>query len=72
MPSGCSTTYCSDAHAPLKMHTQGVYAGSELGCSEEGYTFGVWLENESILIELPKVSEIATNHWVFSKVWLVT
>ena len=29
---------------------------------EEGYTFGVWLEMESILMGLPKVSEVATNH----------
>ena len=43
-----------------------------LGSVEEGYTSGVWLENESILIGLPKVSEVITNHWVFSKVWLVT
>ena len=39
---------------------------------EEGCTSGVWLENESIFIELPKVSEVVTNYWVFSKVWLVT
>ena len=28
-------------------------------------TSGVWLEYESILRKLPRVSEIATNHWVF-------
>ena len=65
MSSDCSTTYCGDAHAPLKMSTQGVYIGSELECSEEGYTSSVWLENKSIFIELPKVSEITTNHWFF-------
>ena len=43
-----------------------------LGWCEEGYTSSVWLENESILIEIPKVSEVATIHWIFSKVWLVT
>ena len=26
---------------------------------------GVWLEYESILWKLPRVSEVATNHWVF-------
>ena len=35
-------------------------------------TFGVWLESESIFKELPRVGEVATNHWVFSKVWLIT
>ena len=25
----------------------------------------MWLENESILRELPKVSEVSTNHWVY-------
>ena len=51
-----------------------VLEASRLGSSgaEEGYTSGVWLENESIFIELPKVSEVAINHWVFSKVWFVT
>ena len=39
---------------------------------EESSTSSVWLENESILIELLRVSEFATNIWVFSKVWLVT
>ena len=28
-------------------------------------TSGVWLEYESILRKLPRVSEIATNHWIF-------
>ena len=43
-----------------------------LGVVDEGFTSGVWPEKESILIELPKVSEVAINHCVFSKVWLVT
>ena len=41
MSSDCSTTYCGDAHAPLKISTQGVYIGLELECSEEGYTSSV-------------------------------
>ena len=28
-------------------------------------TLGVWLESESILKKLPRVSEVVTNHWVF-------
>ena len=36
------------------------------------HTSSVWLESESILRKLPRVSEVATNHWVFSKLWLVT
>ena len=65
IPCGGLTTHRGDTC--VLEHTSLV-----LGCSEEGYTFGVWLESESILIELPKVSEVATNHWVFFKVWLVT
>ena len=42
-----------------------VLRARELECYEEGYTSSVWLENELILRELPKVSEVATNHWVF-------
>ena len=42
------------------------------GAVEEGCTTGVWFENESILMDLPKVSEVTTNYWIFSKVWLVT
>ena len=38
------------------------------GAIEEGCTSGVRLKNYSILIELPRVSEFVTNHWVFSKV----
>ena len=65
MPLSSSTTHHGDTNTRLKRKS------SKLGCYEEGYTSGVWLENESILIELLKVSEVATNHWVFSKVWLV-
>ena len=65
MPSSGLTTHCGDAY--VLEHTS-----SELECCEKGYTYSVWLENESILMKLPKVSEVATNHWIFSKVWLVT
>ena len=41
-------------------------------CEGVSLPLSVWLESESILRETPKVSEIATNYWVFSKVWLVT
>ena len=34
--------------------------GMEVCC-----TSGVWLEYESILWKLPRVSEVATNHWIF-------
>ena len=37
-----------------------VWYGMKVCC-----TSGVWLEYESILRKLPRVSEIATNHWVF-------
>ena len=34
-------------------------------------TLGVWLEYESILRKLPRVSEVTTNHWVFVRCdWL--
>ena len=32
---------------------------------EECHTSGMWLEYESILRKLPRVSEVTTNHWVF-------
>ena len=39
---------------------------------EEGCISGVWLKYKSILRKLPRVSEVTTNHWFFSKTWLVT
>ena len=65
MPLGGSTTHHGNARTCLK------HKSSKLECYEERFTSSVWLENELILIELLKVSEVATNHWVFSKVWLV-
>ena len=65
MPRSSLTTHRGDTHMLLGN------TSSELRCYEEGYTSGVWLESESILIKLPKVSEVATNHWVFLRCdWL--
>ena len=61
MPRGCSTIHHYDAHAPF------ICPG--LGARDDGMevcrTSGVWLEYESIIWKLPRVSEVATNHWVF-------
>ena len=43
------------------------YGPGSSGAMKEGYTSGVCMENESILFGLPKLGEVATNHWVFSK-----
>ena len=53
--------------AMLDMHLKECRSGLRAwkGAVEEGCTFGVRLENESILMDLPKVSEVATNHWIF-------
>ena len=50
MPCGCSTTHYGDIRTL---------------CVEVRHTSGVWLEYESILRKLQRVSEVATNHWVF-------
>ena len=67
MPCNGSTTHHSDALRALEAYRLG-----SSGAMKEGYTSGLWLENESIIMEVPMVSEVATNHWLFSKVWSIT
>ena len=61
IPHDCSTTHRGDARAP--------FISSWPQCKrwymEVCHTLGVRLEYELILRKLPKVSEVATNHWVF-------
>ena len=44
---------------PLRRRSQDIASSSAM---KEGCTSGVLLENELILMDLPKVSEVATNH----------
>ena len=59
-----STTHRGDAQCTNSLNVRVVM--------EVGHTSGVWLDSKLILRKLPRVSEVATNHWVFSKLWLVT
>ena len=47
--------WCSQAYSVLVRE----YDGMEVCC-----TLNMWLESESILRKLPRVSDVATNHWV--------
>ena len=67
MPCNGSTTHRGNA-----LHAPEAYSLGSSSAMKEGYTSSMWLENESNFMELPMVSEVTTNHWVFSKVWLVT
>ena len=62
-PCGCSTTHRNNTHAPLFVSVRELYDGMKLYC-----TSGVWLKSELILGKLPRVIEVATNHWVYLSV----
>ena len=57
-----------DHPSPRRSRALAQYKLGSSGAMEESCTSGVRLKNYSILIELPRVSEFATNIWVFSKV----
>ena len=60
-PHDCSTTHRGDARAPFISS----WPQRKRWYMEVCHTLGVRLEYESILRKLPKVSEVATNQWVF-------
>ena len=71
--TNCELTYrcLAVARPPIAAMLACVSLGARV-VMEVCRTSSVWLKYESILRKLQRVSEVATNHWVFSKVWLVT